>query len=200
MMIMPTGSDHPNVRATAAGTTVGLLDITLAAMGHGNETYTAFPGTDGAQVRVGTQFNISVDPRGRVLALQPPGQHQTLDEGEMIELARAIAADTIGAMCGAAEVFFDSLEYGEGDSCTLFFAYYIAGGSVLLIEEGHAARIRFVSGTVTEIELNFRHYSLTEEQTRLLPEVQALAAAGGEFMLSYADTGAGLLHPYWAKR
>ena len=63
----------------------------------------------------------------------------------------------------------------------------------------HAASITFSSGTVTEIEVNFRNFSYTGELTRLMPEKLALAVADGEFMLCYFDAGSEIIKPAWVK-
>jgi hypothetical protein len=52
---------------------------------------------------------------------------------------------------------------------------------------------------ISDIELIFRNYTLTGEYTVMLPERLALAAAGGEFVLSYSDAGSETLQPFWAK-
>ena len=202
MLILP-GSDHPNVSAAAAGSAEELLKTVLIVLGHNEENYTTYYDND-VLVCVGTQFNIRINTNGRVLyrrtdELPLSDEGQMSDISEIIEKARVIATDTIGETCGEAEVFFESLEYGPGDSHAVFFGYYIAGGRMFLQEDNHAARIRFSSGKVSEIELIFRNFSFTGEYTRLLPEKQTLAAAGGEFLLSYSDTGMETLQPSWVR-
>ena len=81
----------------------------------------------------------------------------------------------------------------------MLFGYYIAGGRIVLRGDVCAGLIRLSYGTVAEIELIFRNYLLTDELTRLLPERQAFAAAGREFLLSYADTGQETLQPSWVR-
>jgi hypothetical protein len=201
-MLIMHGRDHPDVRASAPGSAVELLDITLAAFGHSNEVYTTFPEGDGALRRIGTRFNIMVSAQGgvtyrRIDAPALDRERRALNESEMIERARVIVADTIGGVCGNAEVFFESLEYVAEGSYSVVFNYYIAGGGVFLFEDGYAARITFTSGVVMNAELNYRHLARTYEYTRLLPERLALAAAGGEFMLYYSDTGAETMQPSW---
>jgi hypothetical protein len=196
------GRYHPDIRAAIPGSAVELLDITLAAFGHSNEMYTTLPEGDGALRRIGTRFNIMVSAQGsvtyrRVDAPELDRERRTLNESEMIERARVIVADTIGGVSGSAEVFFDSLEYVADGSYSVIFNYYIAGGGVFLFEDGYAARITFTSGVVMNAELNYRHLARTYEYTRLLPESLALAAAGGEFMLYYSDTGAEIMQPSW---
>lgn len=204
MLLVPNTEQHPNLRAVAAGSTEELLDAALAALGYGNEKYTTFAEGEGALRRVGTQFNIVADLYGRILYrntenLQPTEEQRKTNESLMIEQARAIISDTIGGMCGSAEVFFDSIEYGEEQTASIYFTYYIAGGRVFLFEDGYAARVSIVSGIITEVELNFRNYSLNGEYTRLLPERQAFAAAGGEFVLCYSDSGSERLTPSWIR-
>lgn len=200
MLILP-GSGHPDVHASAAGNAEELLDAVLAALGHSDESPAILPEIDGAIRCVGTQFAIEADAKGRVTyhrtdALPPAEERRTLNESDMIEIARVIAADTVGALCGDAEVFFESLEYDAG-YYSLYFNYYIAGGRIYLHEDVNAARVSFLSGMVIDVELNFRNFARTDEYTGLLPESQALAAADGEFMLCYSDTGAEWLQPFW---
>ena len=203
MLIMP-GSFHPDIRATAAGSAEELLDISLFALGFGNESPALYIDSTGVLVGVTPQFNIRVDTYGGVLfrridgGLPLGGTERTLSESEMIELARAIVADALGGTSGGAEIFFESFTYAE-DIYSVFFGYYIAGGRVHLHEDGYAARISFRSGAVTEAELNFRSFSVAGERTGLMPERQALAAAGGEFMLCYSCAGFEILHPFWVK-
>lgn len=203
MLIMPD-SAHADVSAGAAGSTEELLDIVLAALGHEDETYTRYYVSEGVLVYVGTQFNVRADKNGGVHYRRTDGlpsgdSEEVPDMNEAIELARVVAADTIGKTCGDAEVFFESLEYGAGGSSTVLFGYYIAGGRIVLRGDVCAGLIRLSYGTVAEIELIFRNYLLTDELTRLLPERQAFAAAGREFLLSYADTGQETLQPSWVR-
>jgi len=203
-MLIMRGSDHPDVRsAVSAGSSEDLLGITLAAFGHLNETYTTYPGGADTLICVGTQFNIGVFSDGRVQYRRTdglPSEDEALEisESEMIERARAIVADSIGATSGSAEIHFEALER-SGSSYSVFFGYYIAGGGVYLQEDRHGALVVFNNGMVTDIEVHFRHFSFTGEHTRLWPERQVLAAAGGEFMLCYSDSGAEILQPFWVK-
>ena len=203
MLIMPD-NDHAEVYSVSAGTPMELLNITLAAMGHSSETYRTLPEGEGALRCVGMLFDIILDMRGRAVYRNtdntvPPEDRQPLSRSEMIERARVITAGTIAGTSGNAEVFFAALEYEDEETCSIYFNYFIAGGFVSLLEDGNAARITFVSGLVTEIELIFRTFSFSDDSVRLLPEKQALAAAGGQFALCYPDTGADRLSPTWVR-
>ena len=202
MLIMP-GTSHPDVRSAYVGSQELLLEIARDAFGHINEDFTTYPGGEGELVCVGTQFRITVYPDGRVLYRRldgPPLDREAhhLRESEMIERARVLAADSVGATSGDAEVFFEIFGRGEG-VYSVSFGYYIAGGRVFLPEDRHAAWVRFSDGFAMEAELNFRNFTFTGEYSTLLFERQALAAAGGEFMLSYSDAGAEILNPSWVK-
>jgi len=199
-LILP-GSEHPDVRVAALESAEELLEIAIAAFGHANESYTTYYSGADTLYCIGTQFNFRVFSDGRILyrrtdGLPSEGEGQELSESEMIERARVIAADSIGAASGVAEIMFESFQR-LGDSYSVFFGYYITGGCVYLHEDRPGASVTFNSGMVTEIEVNFRSYAFTGEYTRLFPERQALAAAGGEFVLCYSDTGAEILQPFW---
>jgi len=201
MLIMP-GNEHPVVRSGSAGNAEDLMDAVLFLLGHNNEQYTWSSESDGSLRRVGTRFNIQINDAGGVryrrleVSMPDPGAPPQ-GEGEIIEQARRIVEETLGKVCGAAEVFYEAAEESEGDTITVLFGYYIAGGSVYLPEDRFAARISIASGVVTDLDINFRSFSLTGEYTMLLPERQTLAAAGCEFLLYYSDSGAEILQPAW---
>jgi hypothetical protein len=145
-----------------------------------------------------------VDQHGRAYYSRTDGLPEAsarnlISESEMIERARAIVVETIGEMCGDAEVFFESLDYDAENNILISFGYYIAGGIIHLHEDTYAARVRFMSGVIIGVELNFRSFTYTDEFTRLLFERQALAAANGEFVLSYFDSGTDILLPEWVR-
>ena len=205
MLLMP-GRDHPVIRVFGTGTAVEYTGAIISALGLYQSEYTSYyDDDDGALVSFGPQFNLRTDTRGhaayrRMDDALVPGEIRTLTESEMIERARIIAADTIALGSGETEVFFESVEYGAGERVSVIFAYYLAGGRVHLYEDGYAAKITFMSGVVTEMELNFAGFEVTDEYAQLLPEQQALAAAGGEFMLRYYfDTGFERLEPTWCR-
>ena len=201
-LIVMQGNDYPDVRAAASGSADEIMDLTLDVLGYRNETYAARYDNDGFFVRTATQFVIEADAIGHVSyrragLLDPVDEGQLLRESELIEQARAVVSATLGGTCGEAEVFFRSLEYESGGSVSVYFDYYIAGGRILLPDNAYAARITLSGGEVSKAELRFRSYSLYGEHSGLLPVKQALASAGGEFVLSYSDSGVERIQPRW---
>ena len=201
MLIMP-GVYYPDVRSASAGSREEMLESALVVFGHRNEVVPTYPSGD-ELVSAGTQFNIRVHPDGTVVYRRTDGfvaeaEMPELSLGEMIEKARAIVSASVGAKAGDAEVAFEAIEYSSG-VYSVYFGYYIAGGRVYLYGDRHAAVISFSSGTISEAELNFRNFTFTNTYTRLLPEKQALAAAGGEFILNHSDIGQEILAPSWVR-
>ena len=196
---------HPVVGSGPAGSARELLDMAIIAFGHRGELNMTDYNTQNTLICTGADFDIRVYTDGRVTyrrtdGFPPMDAGRKPDEGEMIEQARVIVADTIDITAGAAEVFFQNIEYDfSGNHHIVTFGYYIAGGHVHLLGGGYAGKVTFFEGIITEAELNFRSLLISDEYSRLLPEIQAIAAAGGEFMLSYSEAGPELLQPEWVR-
>ena len=205
LLIMPN-SEHSCVTASSSGSAVDLLDTALTVFGHSNESYTKpFIDGNGTLNCIGTQFTMSVDSSGGMMyrrsEISPPTHAlQPLGESDMIETARAIVSETINATSGGAEAFYESIEYISDDTCSVIFGYYIAGGRIILHDDKYAARITFKLGSVSDVELNFRKFATSADRMNLLPEKQALAAARGEFILCYSDSGTETIPPFWLNR
>jgi len=203
MIIMP-GYPHPYVRAVGTGSLDEQIDVVISTFGHDGEATRLYFGGDGTMTRFGTRFSVRAEPNGRVVYRRTGGlseeEGEALSECEMIERARASVERSIGETSGAADVFFELFEHNEDGSFSVTFGYYLTGGRVHMLEDGFAARITFTAGVITEAELNFKNFSFfPDEYSALLPEIQALAAAGGEFMLSYSYMGLERLEPVWAR-
>jgi len=200
-LIMP-GVYFPNIRSEAPGSQQEMLEKALTVFGHYAEVHRTYTSAD-VLVGVGTQFNIRISVDGQIIYRrtdmpEADAEEPLLTLSEMIERARIITEKSIGEKSGEAEVNFEAIIYSEG-IYNVYFGYYIAGGRVYLYEDRHASVISFSSGIITDAELNIRSFFLSGEYTRLLPERQALAAANGEFILSYSDAGQEILHPAWVR-
>lgn len=189
--------------AGVPGTAEDILNVTLECFRRSNESYTISRfGAEGALMCIGAQFNITVDPGGGVMYrlndnVQNTESSQALSESEIIERARLIITDTVCRAQGDAEVFYESEVYNDDGSVSVCFSYFIAGGRIYLNDDAYAAKITLLDNTVTEAEFMFRTYYTAEEFTGLLPEILALSAAGGEYVLCYYDSGQEQIQPFW---
>ena len=199
MLILP-GIKHPQVAAGPALGAEEILYIVRNAFGHGREVDRTYFDND-TLVSIGVNFNIRVLPCGTVLYRRtdrPAVYDVILSASGAIEQARIAVSETIALTSSGAEVFFEGMEHTDAGGKLITFGYYIAGGRIRLADDMPAARVLVSNGIVTEAELKFRSFSVIgEEYTELLSEILILAAAGGEFILNFSDTGADVINPVW---
>ncbi|MDR3277986.1 MAG: hypothetical protein LBT12_04365 [Oscillospiraceae bacterium] len=191
---------HPVVSAANPLEPPAAADALLASLGVSQQLKTSYPESDGTQVFVTNAFTFSLSPDGFAVYRHTAAiraARESVTESAAIELARRAAADTVGAYSADGRVYFSGIE-PSGGGYAVTFDYFVAGGRVYLPGGEHAARVILRDGTVTEMSLYFRSYTVTGETVALLPEKQALAAAGRAFSLCYSDTSGGGLEPYWA--
>ena len=125
---------------------------------------------------------------------------------ELVETARRLAANTVGRSCGAAQLYLAGVETEEDGAVAVCFAYSLSGATVLLPEDGYAARFTVRDGQITDYTLRFRSYEETAERSILLPERQAAAALdalspeGRELLLCYTDNGGDTVQAGWVAR
>ena len=124
---------------------------------------------------------------------------------EAIEAARKLAERTIGAQCGAAELYLVSAEE-IGQEYRIRFGYRLNGSTIWLYDEGWAAEFRVSEGCITKFTLRFRSYTATEDTAMLLPVERAavilpgLSRENGELILQYRDQGESVVEPVWVAR
>jgi hypothetical protein len=199
-MVLSPGSAHPVISAANPLEPPAVTDALLVSLGVSQQLKSSYPESDGTRVFVTNAFTFSLSPDGfamyrRTAAIR--AARESVAEGTAVEIARRAAADTIGAYSADGRVYFSGIE-PSGGGYAVTFDYFIAGGRVYLPGGEHAARVLVQAGTVTEMSLYFRSYAVTGETAALLPEKQALAAAGRAFSLCYSDASGGRLEPYWA--
>ncbi len=139
------------------------------------------------------------------------GKYPVASEGdrvtvaEAIEAARVLAESTIGAQCGAAELYLISARSLE-DGYQIRFGYRLDGSTVWLYDEGWAAEFYIRGGYVTEFILRFRNYLAAGEDALLLPMERAavlipdLTESQCELTIQYLDQGGTLVEPAWVAR
>lgn len=157
---------------------------------------------DGNQDYIDSDTTVMVSPDGTVkytLEGNPDTTPVPAGESAAVERARYFAASTVGSYCGAAKIYFDAVSSPAAGIYVVTFKYVMAGGLIHLGQDGYAAAVTIKDGIISEAELHFRSYAVSESvsETALLPELQAAAAAGGAFMLGYIDNGNDQIEPSW---
>jgi hypothetical protein len=129
-------------------------------------------------------------------------QAQPSSESDAVEKAWLAVSGSIGKYCGDADdtaVCFESASAADSGGYLITFRYVVDGGVVQLGGDGAAAHVTVKDGQITEMELRYRNYAVSEDTRQLLPEIQASAASDGSFMLCYPDDGgdSSKLEPCW---
>ena len=182
------------------------LDAVLTALGVANQYRTNVIEDGGDRIYVGNDFEVTVGADGRVdymlsdnAVTEPFANGGDFRDREYVELARRLVDKSLGAVCGDARAYFTALERPEADVVEVMFEYFACGGKIELSEGERPARVTFVNGIISRVELLCRSYGEVGEKIELLPVRQAFAAAGGEFYLCYTDGGRQLLEPFWKR-
>ena len=121
---------------------------------------------------------------------------------EQVEECRALAQDTVGALCGDARLYLQSIRQTD-QGTAVEFGYLLHGAQVQLGSESYAAQFVIEGDQLTQFTLHYRTYQSLPEQALVLPEVQAAAAlqalgrSGQELCLVYFDSGSERLSPAW---
>ena len=109
---------------------------------------------------------------------------EAFGEGDLtqaIEAARRVV-EVLHLVSGEAELWLTDWSYEEG-AFLLVFGYYLGGVPVWM--SAPAATVQLVEGTVREVTLFARAFYKTGFYGPVMPEVQAMAAAGGAIRLAY---------------
>lgn len=197
--------DHPPTPGgyTASSPFPALVDLeldrlrqdVLQALSFHPQTNSIYAITGGAAVREGAD-TLRLYTDGRVEYRAGDLAEPRFPAGtDPVETARALAEDTIGALCGGARLYLSQVTTNQAGRRIITFDYALDGAAVQLSTNSHAARFLVENGVIAEFTLTFRAYTATGETTLLLPELQAAAAAtaldgaDGELLLRYEDTG-----------
>ncbi|MDR2665206.1 MAG: hypothetical protein LBC21_02870, partial [Oscillospiraceae bacterium] len=131
----------------------------------------------------------------RTAAVERPAAARERGAAAAVTAARAAADSILAAVRGDAGLVLTGVTQTHPDAYDVSFAYGIAGG--IVHTGGNAVEATVEGGAVTAMALEFRQYAITGQAIPLLPELQAYAAAGGEFRLCYFDSGGELMAPEW---
>ena len=126
---------------------------------------------------------------------------ENTDQGAL-DYTRDLADDTVGKWCEGATLYLSGVQE-TADGLEIHYRYCLNGIPVELPEGNPAARFTVRNGAVTDFFLYFRSYSVTDETTLILPELQAAAVLGTstvegkELTLVYRDSGGDMVGAGW---
>ena len=127
-------------------------------------------------LEIGNDGTVSYHTSEDAASRYPIGTTDGYTVSELVETTRRLAADTVGASCGAAQLYLMDITEGADGTTEVCYGYSLSGAAVLLPEDGCAARFTVRNGQIIDYTLRFRRYEETAEHSLLLPERQAAAA------------------------
>lgn len=119
----------------------------------------------------------------------------------MVEAAsevRLLLSELLAPVMGDAQMYLEQIQQ-VGAATTLRFGYQAGGVPIRFADGGCAAHVTLSGTTVSSMELRIRQYTVTENDSLLLPLRQALAiaAGGAELSIGYADSGGDTVSAAW---
>jgi hypothetical protein len=119
---------------------------------------------------------------------------------EAVTETHALLSALFSSSSGDARIHLEKIQQTE-DTTVLHFGYQV-GGIPIRFSNGQSAAVVTLSGTtVSSMELCFRHYTVTENASLLLPLPQTLAIAAKtpdhSLSIGYADTGRDTVSATW---
>ena len=157
-------------------------------------------------LEIGNDGTVSYHTSEDAASRYPIGTTDGYTVSELVETTRRLAADTVGASCGTAQLYLMDITEGADGTTEVCYGYSLSGAAVLLPEDGCAARFTVRNGQIIDYTLRFRRYEETAEHSLLLPERQAAAALealspeGRELVVFYTDNGGDTVEADWAAR
>lgn len=200
--LVTNGPDRTAVYEAAAPLSAGgeALNGVLSALSFSGALSASYAADEGTVYRHG-EDSLLLAPDGSLTYYGGDGTlYPVAREGEepalaeMIETTRKLTAAVLEPLCGAARVYLVSARQ-EPEETVITYGYSLDGAAVWTGDEGWCARFELKGGAVTGFTLRPRTYTALEEETPLMPAVQAAAAmeaenaAGSELLLLYRDTG-----------
>ena len=161
--------------------------------------------SDGTQVILEGESTLRLRPgsviryEGRGLSLSDQGSFS--DAGDAVEAGGRFLSALLQS-CGSGTGLLLRQVQATADGWTMDFDYHAGGYPIIRSGSGAAMASLTLRGTeVAELELTLRRYTVTEENSPLLPLTQALAIArryaGAEVSLGYLDGGSDTLSASW---
>lgn len=176
------------------------VDQVVRALSFRTQSSAEYPMPNGTMIREGKE-TLQINDGGSIHYNASELEASRYAVGEIegavgqIEMARKLAAETIGLWCGSARLYLMEYTAREDGSTVVRFGYSLDGAAVQLYSGGYSAQFTFREGRLTDYLLHFRAYEDSGEDRAVLPERQAAAALGAlkpaeqELLLCYEDSG-----------
>jgi hypothetical protein len=203
-LLLPEITAHPQLEVENPLNDNAKKDAVLLSLGVSDLGKSSYKSGD-REYFVGEDFTLDVSADGTVnydwTGDEPQAAGSTDNESDAIQKAYRMVSAQLGNCGENAAVYYDSSSALGSGGYKVLFRYIAAGGAVWLYGDGYAASVIVKGGRITGMTLRFRTYT-DSTATELMPELQAAAAAKGDFMLVYrdngdTDAGSALLQPAW---
>lgn len=162
-----------------------------------SETTEVISENNGRTLRLSTDgtvvYQSGDDP---TLSIQAAGEVPSMVEAA--SEVRLLLSELLAPVMGDAQVYLEQIQQ-VGAATTLRFGYQAGGVPIRFADGGCAAHVTLSGTTVSSMELRIRQYTVTENDSLLLPLRQALAiaAGGAELSIGYADSGGDTVSAAW---
>ena len=148
---------------------------------------------DGTKVYVEGRKTLRIASDGTVSYKNSVSSYDSADSlADALDAAERFAYATVGDCCGDASLCLSGVRSDGKGSVSVQFQYSLGGVPVELPGGECAAEISISGGEITLARLYPRSYALSDTPARLMPMLQAAAAAsidGGELHPAYVDSG-----------
>lgn len=162
-----------------------------------SETTEVISESNGRTLRLSTDgtvvYQSGDDP---TLSIQAAGEVPSMVEAA--SEVRLLLSELLAPVMGDAQMYLEQIQQ-VGAATTLRFGYQAGGVPIRFADGGCAAHVTLSGTTVSSMELRIRQYTVTENDSLLLPLRQALAiaAGGAELSIGYADSGGDTVSAAW---
>lgn len=199
-------TDQPALPVLSAATPLSDTAWLLEAFGFNPNTKNRYTESSGTEVIRENEHSLQIRPDGTVYYKSGGDPFLTVDAaGEIPTLQEAVAGTSqllsklLSSVSSDAALYLESVRQ-NGSVTTLTFAYQM-GGLPIRLSEGAAAEVTLSGTSVSTLSLRFRQYTITGEDSLLLPLRQAVAIAarqqGAELTIGYTDNGGSSLSANW---
>lgn len=169
------------------------MNALLQSVGMNSYVTGSYTEADGTAVYIDEESTLRLSPAGSMNYRCPafPAAEETRTLSEAVTLAWQTAENCMGASCGDGTLIFAGASCGENGRYTVCFDYAVNGIPVHFAS-GHGAEIVLRGDRVIQARMQLCSFTVGEEMTALLPDLQAFAiAAAGDASAALCYTAGG---------